>query len=249
MHVTTGLCICLRRQLSWMPGGAALLFTLIMLLPHVASAGMLGYPAATLQPFHLRVEVAGDSFKEDLTGPGNAEANSARALFTTALGLTEWSEIYLRLGVADFAVDEALFNGGVGAAYGGGIRLRLLQLSIGDLGLTGQYLRFTSNDSDSAGGKVKGEWEEVDVALGIGTRRFGAFQFYAGGAYHRAEMQLKVAGAGGRTKLETDVPFRIFFGANIFPLADFPSGKFLLNIEARVIGETPQFTLGVQYAF
>lgn len=247
MYLITGLCLGLRRTPAWVSGGATLLLILV-LLPHVTLAGMLGYPAASQQPFHLRVEVAGDSFKEEVTGLGDAEANSARALFTAALGLTEWSEIYVRLGVADFAVDEALFNGGFDAAYGGGIRLRLLQLPIGDLGLTGQYLRFTSNDSDSAGVRVKGEWEEVDIALGIGTRRFGPFQFYVGGAYHRAEMQLKPA-VGVRTKLETDIPFRIFFGANIFPLVDFPSGKFLVNIEARVIGETPQFTLGVQYAF
>lgn len=247
MHLTTGLCICLRHIPSWLPGGAILLLALV-LLPPITLAGMLGYPAASQQPFHLRVEIAGDSFKEEVTGPGDAEANSARALFTAALGLTEWSEIYVRLGTADFAVDEALFNGGVGLAYGGGIRFRLLQLPLGNLGLTGQYLRFTSNDSNSAGVQVEGEWEEIDIALGIGTRRFGPFQFYAGGAYHQAEMQLKPA-VGRRTTLETDIPFRIFFGANIFPLADFPSGKFLVNLEARVIGETPQFTLGVQYAF
>jgi hypothetical protein len=249
MHLTTAprrvsVCCCCMRLI----GSATLLLTLLM-LPHTTLAGMLGYPAASQQPFHLRFELAGDSFKEDITGgPSDAEANSARALFTAALGLTEWSEIYVRLGVADFAVDEALFNGGVGPAYGGGIRLRLLQLPIGNLGLAGQYLRFTSDDSDSAGVSVKGAWEEIDIALGVGSRRYGPFQFYVGGAYHQAKMQLKVSG-GRQTELETDIPFRLFFGANIFPLGDFPSGRFLVNIEARVIGETPQFTMGIQYAF
>ena len=76
MHLTTGLCICLRHIPSWLPGGATLLLTLV-LLPPITLAGMLGYPAASQQPFHLRVEVAGDSFKEEVTGPGDAEANSA----------------------------------------------------------------------------------------------------------------------------------------------------------------------------
>ena len=49
--------------------------------------------------------------------------------------------------------------------------------------------------------------------------------------------------------LETDIPFRLLLGTHIFPLFDVPSGQFLVNIEARLIGETPQFTLGVQYAF
>jgi hypothetical protein len=38
-------------------------------------------------------------------------------------------------------------------------------------------------------------------------------------------------------------------GVHIYPLTDFPGGQFVVNLEARFIGEIPQVTLGLQYAF
>jgi hypothetical protein len=219
------------------------------LLNTPASAGMLGFPASRQQPLHLRFELAGDSFKEDVQNTGDAEATTGRALATVALGLTNWSEIFARFGTADFNVHEALFNGNFGLAYGGGLRLRLLPLPLGVLGASAQYLRFTSTDDNVAGDRVEGEWEELDVAIGLGTRRAGPFEFYAGGAYHQSDITLKTPSTGQRTTLESKIPFRAFVGLHIYPLADIPSGKFLVNIEARFIGEIPQVTLGVQYAF
>jgi hypothetical protein len=215
----------------------------------VAWAGMLGSPVPRQQAFHFRFELAGDSFKEQLQNSGDAEATSGRGLVSVVFGLTNWSEIYVRAGLAEFNVDEALFRGDYGFAYGGGVRLRLLPLPFGSIGLAGQYLRFTSDDDNSVGDLVEGEWEEIDLAVGMMTRRFGPFEFYFGGAYHQSEITLDRIPTGTRTTLETEIPFRIFFGAHFYPLGDFPSGKFVVTVEARVIGETPQFTLGVQYAF
>ena len=212
-------------------------------------AGTIGFPAPRQKPLHLRFELVGDSFKADITGDADGEANSGRGLVTVALGLTDWSEIYGRAGVGEFNIDEALFNGNFGFAYGGGVRVRLFKLSWADVGITGQYLRFTSDDDDSAGVRVEGEWQEFDVGVGFGSRRFGLFQFYAGGAYHRSEITLTAAGSGTRTDFESDLPVRAFVGAHIYPLGDFPLGKFLINLEVRFIGEIPQVTLGVQYAF
>lgn len=217
----------------------------------VVQAGTLGFPAARLEPFQFRLELVGESFKEEIKGDLEGEANSGRGLLTLALGLTRWSEIYARVGAAEFNIDEALFNGEFGIAYGGGIRLRLFRLSWGDVGVTGQYLRFTSDDDDSVGLAIQGEWEEFDAALGIGSRRFGIFQFYAGGAYHRTDITLTSENGTGQRILsfEPDIPFRGFVGVHIYPFTDFPRGKFLVNLEARFIGEIPQFTFGVQYAF
>lgn len=214
-----------------------------------AHAGMLGYPVPRQQAWHFRFELAGDSFQEDLQNSGDAEATTGRGLVSIAFGLTDWCEIYGRLGMAEFNVDEALFRGNFGFAYGGGIRLRLLPLPFGYLGMAGQYLRFSSDDDDSAGDTVEGEWEEVDVAVGIGTRRLGPFEFYFGGAYHHSDITLDRRQTGTRTTLESSLPFRVFFGTHFYPLGDIPSGRFLVFIEARLIGETPQFTFGVQYAF
>jgi hypothetical protein len=210
---------------------------------------MLGFPVPRQKPWQPRFELAGDSFLETFDTSGSPEASSGRALGTVALGLTPWSEIYGRFGVAEFNFDAALFSGDFGFAYGGGVRLRLLPLPFGTIGASGQYLRFTSNDNDSAGTRIDGEWEEYDVALGLGTRRFGGFEFYGGGAYHQSEIRLKVINSGLRHTLTSETPFRLFLGAYFYPLADIPSGNFAVFYEIRFIGETPQFTLGVQYAF
>ena len=213
------------------------------------TAGMLGFPVARQQALHFRFELAGDSFQERLQDSGDAEATTGRGLVSIVFGLTDWSEIYVRAGLAEFNFDESLFRGDFGLAYGGGVRLRLLPLPFGFLGVAGQYLRFTSDDDDSVGNTVEGEWEEIDLAVGVGTRRFGPFEFYFGGAFHQSEITLKRLPAGSRTRLETDTPFLLFFGGHFYPLGDIPSGKFLVFVEARVIAEIPQFTLGMQYAF
>jgi hypothetical protein len=119
---------------------------------------------------------------------------------------------------------------------------------IGSFGITGQYLRFTSDD-DRTLGKVEGEWEEFDVTIGFGTRKFGVFTFYTGVVYHHSDITLDPQGTSARITLESEQPFRLLIGVRIFPLIDFPLGNFLVNVEARLIGETPQFTLGVEYAF
>ncbi len=212
-------------------------------------AGTVGFPAARLQARHFRFELVGDSFKEDLKNSVDAEVETGRALVTVAFGLTDWSEIFARGGMAEFKVDEDLFNGGFGLAFGGGVRLRLFSFTLGTFGLSAQYLRFTSNDDDSVGEARDGEWQEIDLTLGVGTRRFGAFQFYAGGVFHHSDVTIDSDGPSAQVDLETQTPFRLLLGVHIYPLVDFPGGDFLINVEARFIGEIPQFTLGVQYAF
>jgi hypothetical protein len=231
---------------QWLRFSGLLLALLLAAWDMPARAGMLGFPVPRQQPWHVRFELAGDSFIEDLE---SGDASTGRALATIALGLTSWSEIYARLGVAEFNFREEFFGGDFGFAYGGGIRLKLLPLPFGTLGAAGQYLRFTSNDNSSAGARVDGEWEEVDVALGVGTRRFGGFEFFGGGAYHHSEMTLKFHDTGRQRTLESDTPIRLFLGAYFYPLIDDPSGKLAVMYEIRFVGETPQFTLGVQYAF
>jgi len=213
-----------------------------------AQAGLIGYPAPQQTPmFWPRIELTGDSFKTDLKSDGESEATTGRALVTVSLGLTPWIELYARAGLAEFNIDNAAFQGDFGFAYGGGVRLRVWELPFARIGLLGQYLRFTSDDANSAGRAVDGEWEEFDIGLGIGTHQIGAFQFYGGVAYHGADVTLTAP--DGRLTLEQDIPILAFVGLHIFPLIDFPRGEFLVNVEARLIGEVPQFTLGLQYQF
>jgi hypothetical protein len=223
------------------------LWCLLHTLVTTAAAGMLGYPVPRLRPLHPRFELAGDSFQETLDGLDNARATSGRGLLTVAFGVTEWSEIYARFGMAEFNVRRAGFNGDFDFAYGGGARLRLFRLSWGSGGLISQYLRFQSDDNNNP--SRDGTWEEVDVGLGVGSRRFGAFQFYGGGVYHHTDITLRDKSVGTRTSLESDIPGRIFLGAHIYPLVDFPGGEFVVNVEVRFVGETPQVTLGLQYSF
>jgi hypothetical protein len=234
-----------RQRLWW----GVLVSLMLGCLSPPAFAGVIGFPVARLQPLHFRFELTGDSFQEDLQDTRDVRAPTGRALVTVAMGLTSWSEVYTRVGAAEFDITEALFNGNFGLAFGGGVRLRLFTLPFVTLGVSGQYLRFTSNDNASIGTKVDGEWEEFDVAAGVGTKRFGVFEFYGGAAFHHSDVTLTVQDTGARTALESEFPVRIFLGMNLYPLADFPRGRFLVNYEIRFIGEIPQFTLGVQYAF
>jgi len=236
MHLTTRLLLL-----------SVVLWCLLHTLVTTAAAGMLGYPVPRLRPLHARIELGGDSFQETLDGLDNAKATSGRGLLSVAFGPTDWSEIYARFGMAEFNVRRAEFNGAFGFAYGGGARLRLFQLSWGSVGLIGQYLRFNSDDNNNP--KREGTWEEVDIGLGLGSRRFGAFQFYGGGVYHKADLTIRDKSVGTRTSLNSDIPARIFLGTNIYPLVDFPGGEFVVNIEVRFVGETPQVTLGLQYSF
>jgi len=236
MHLTT-------RLLLVSVGLWCLLHTLVT----PATAGMLGYPVPRLRPLHARIELGGDSFQETLDGLDNAKATSGRGLLTVAFGPTDWSEIYARVGMAEFNVRSTEFNGDFGFAYGGGARLRLFRLSWGSVGLIGQYLRFQSDDTNNP--NRDGTWEEVDIGLGLGSRRFGAFQFYGGGVYHNADITIHDKSTGIQTDLKSDIPGRIFLGVNIYPLVDFPGGEFVVNVEVRFVGETPQVTLGLQYSF
>ena len=103
-----------------------------------ALAGTIGFPVARQEPLHLRFELVGDSFKEELDEADNAEATTGRAWATVALGLTSWLEVYGRVGLAEFNVNEALFSGGFGLAFGGGLRARLWRFPYGQVGLAGQ---------------------------------------------------------------------------------------------------------------
>ena len=223
------------------------LWCLLHALATTAVAGMLGYPVPRQRPLHLRFELAGDSFQETLDGLNDAKATSGRGLVTIALGLTDWSEIYARFGLAEFNVRRVAYDGDFGLVYGGGARLRLLRLSWGSVGLMGQYMRFRDDDNNNV--NRDGTWQEMDVAVGLGSRRFGAFQFYGGGAYHQTELTIHDKSLGTRTKLKSKLPERLFVGVHIYPLTDFPGGQFVVNLEARFIGEIPQVTLGLQYAF
>ena len=223
------------------------LWYLLHALTTPAAAGMLGDPVPRLLPLHARFELAGDSFQETLDALDHAKAKTGRGLLTAVFGPTAWSEIYARFGLAEFSVPRTGFSGDFGFAYGGGARLRLLRFSLGSIGLMGQYLRFQSDDSNNP--NRDGRWEEVDIGLGLGSRRFGAFQFYGGGAYHHTDIKIRDKSAGVQTRLASDIPGRLFVGVHIYPLVDFPGGEFVVNMEARFVGETPQVTLGLQYSF
>ena len=218
-----------------------------------ALAGTIGYPSARQERLlQIRVEVAGDSFREVMEPIGGAtegeyKFGTGRALLTIASGVTDWSEIYARIGTAEFSIEGTDFNSSYGTAYGGGVRLRLLRFAWGVVGVTGQYLQFSSSDDEPS--EIEASWEEFDVALGAGTRRFGTFQLYAGAAYHLSTVDLSGGDGALESDFESAIPVRGFAGVNFYPLVDFPAGQFVVNVEARFIGETPQFTFGLQYSF
>lgn len=219
----------------------------------VALAGAIGYPAARQERLlQVRLELTGDSFREDMEAEATGrefKTGTGRGLVTVVAGLTDWSEIYARFGGGEFEIVGTGFNGSFGLAYGGGLRLRLLRFGWGVVGVTGQYLRFSSDDDDAGGVEAEGLWEEFDAALGIGTRRFETFQLYGGVAYHQSTVTLSGGEGVLASGFESAIPVRGFAGVNFYPLVDFPAKQFVVNVEARFIGETPQVTLGLQYSF
>lgn len=219
----------------------------------VALAGAIGYPAARQERLlQVRLELTGDSFREDMEADATGrefKTGTGRGLVTVVAGLTDWSELYARFGGGEFEIVGTGFNGSFGLAYGGGLRLRLLRFGWGVVGVTGQYLRFSSDDDDAGGVEAEGLWEEFDAALGIGTRRFETFQLYGGVAYHQSTVTLSGGEGVLASDFESAVPVRGFAGVNFYPLVDFPARQFVVNVEARFIGETPQITLGLQYSF
>ena len=219
----------------------------------VALAGAIGYPAARQERLlQVRLELTGDSFREDMEAEATGrefKTGTGRGLVTVVAGLTDWSEIYARFGGGEFEIVGTGFNGSFGLAYGGGLRLRLLRFGWGVVGVTGQYLRFSSDDDDAGGVEAEGLWEEFDAALGIGTRRFETFQLYGGVAYHQSTVTLSGGEGVLASGFESAIPVRGFAGVNFYPLVDFPARQFVVNVEARFIGETPQITLGLQYLF
>ncbi len=225
--------------------GYGLLFMLFAMSS--AQAGFIGYPLPRETVFWPRIELTGDSFEAKLQSSGEVDATSGRSLATISFGLTPWVELYARAGLAEFNVDNADFKGDFGFAYGGGVRLRVWELPFVRVGLLGQYFRFTSDDANSAGRAVEGEWEAYDIGLGVGTQQIGAFQVYGGVTYH--EVDVTLSAPDSRLTLEQDIPILAFVGLHLFPFTDFPRGEFLVNVEARFVGEVPQFTFGFQYQF
>ena len=243
-----------------MPGCARLVLSVVTLVwmlsdsAPVALAGMIGYPAARQERLlQVRLELAGDSFREDVEAKGitagEYKVGTGRGLATVVAGLTDWSEIYARFGGGEFGIEGTGFNGSFGLAYGGGLRLRLLRFGWGAVGVTGQYLRISSNDEGAGPSEVEGVWEEFEAALGVGTRRLETFQLYGGVAYHLARIEFSDGQGVLESEFESAMPVRGFVGVNFYPLVDFPAGQFVVNVEARFIGETPQFSFGLQYSF
>lgn len=231
MHLTA----LLRRVCLCTLGG------LLIALHTTAWAGILGYPVPRLKPLQARIELAGDSFQETLDRFDNAKDSTSRGLLSLVFAPTEWSEIYGRFGMAEVNVKRLSFNGDFGFAYGGGARIRLFRLAWGGGGVFGQYLRFQSDDNNNP--QRDATSDEIDVGLGLGSRRFGAFQFYGGGAYHETTLNIRDNRLNSRTRLRSNIPFRGFVGVHIYPLTDFPDGEFVVNVEARFIGEIPSSLL------
>jgi hypothetical protein len=169
--------------------------TALMLIGGAAQAGILGNPTGTIGKGNTSLGLEYD-YRRGLTTDETAIGSypfselgfrSNRYLARAGLGVTNWLDLYFRLGAADlyFPAKEPgdpTFTGSTRLAIGGGFSLRLLQTDREGLNakilLIGQGLRYGSNGnmrvpiegSSDAFKAFHNEytWNEIDAGLLIG---------------------------------------------------------------------------------
>jgi hypothetical protein len=207
----------------------ALFLTLLIGFSSTSSAVSIENPTDTLKKgaFSVGPEVS-ISTREVKYSNLELKENSLQYLVRGNLGLLDWINLYGTVGAARI-YDDAGFNGDLGLAYGGGLKVRFYQFEdVLTLGLSGQFFRYTSEDDNVAGvnGNYKLTWNEYDVALGASTR-IDITTFYAGGLLSIVDGDLS------GSNFKESHRYGVFLGGDAELLDDFR-----LGIEARFVSET-----------
>lgn len=155
--------------------GVGLLLVWILSVQN-AEAGSIGRPTAsgkadTLSEFNLEYDlVQRDLDTDELAFRGTA--TSERLLLQGVYGLTQYSDLYLRVGMADLETSARGFDGDLGPAFGGGGRWTVYQKGDLRLGFGIQFLEFFSSNGSVS---PRASWTEIESFLGgdlIGIDRF-----------------------------------------------------------------------------
>jgi len=224
------------------------LFTLLLGFPLTALAGNIDNPTASLKKGSFAVGLELDLSSRDVKfSDKEIEERTRRYLMRGSYGLLDWINLYGTVGAASVR-DNTGFKGDPRLAFGGGVKLRLYEFEDFILGLTGQFLRFTSQENDVAGINgltFKSTWNEYDLALGASTKTT-ASSFYGGALFSKVDGELETSST---TNLPEKAHFKESHPVGIFLGADAELWEQLrLGIEGRLINEI-SFSVKLSYSF
>ncbi len=199
-----------------------------------AQAAPLGVPAATAGSGKTvlggEINVVMD---RDLTGTGNAEAESSQFFAKGTLGIDDRLDLDFRLGFGDFQVDAGNLDSDLGPAFGVGMRITWANIPEAGLkiGSVFQTTRIRAEDSSA-----RVSWAEYDAALGVSMdlagprdpkQRSTQFGLIPYGGFAWSGLDLDPFGA-----VEDDA-FGIFLG-----LGAKAQGNLQLGAEVRLVDQT-----------
>ncbi len=153
------------------------------------------------------------------------DASSERLLLQGLYGVTPFTDLSLRIGMADLETSRRGFNGDPGIAFGGGARWTLFQTGDLRVGIGFQFLQFFSRDGGSQTPRVT--WTELESFFGGSFQGMERFTPYFGIAFSKAQGKLK----GGST-IRSDDLVGLFVGAEFLIFQNY-----YLMTEARIIDE------------
>ena len=220
------------------------LFTLLLVFPAIAIAGNIDIPTATLKKGSFSVGLELDISGRDVKySDKEINENTRTYLVKGSYGLLDRVNLFGTLGGGSIH-DDTGFEGDPGLAYGGGIKVHLYQYEdVFLLGLTGQFLRFTSQENNVSGVNgltLKSTWNEYDLALGASTT-LSVSNFYGGGLLSIVDGELKSPSATAHFKQSH--LYGAFVGADA-ELID----HLRFGIEGRFFDET-SVSFKLSYAF
>jgi hypothetical protein len=168
-------------------------FTLLA-VPQVLWAQPVGSPILTQSHKEFTVSLLGGYVRKNIERIQN---NSPRYLLRTAYGLAEFIDLFVDVGftkVSLVTLDEDItnFEGKYNLAYGGGIKIRLLNIRPYRFSIftSGQVFRFITTPSSEelltiGGGEISKirelhyDWRELQINLGT-TKGWGVVRLYSG---------------------------------------------------------------------
>jgi hypothetical protein len=220
------------------------LFTLLFVFSGTAMAGNIDIPTANLKRGSFSVGLEANISGRDVDYSNKViNENAHTYLVKGSYGLLDRVNLFGKLGAGSIN-DNTGFEGHLGLAYGGGVKLHLYQYEdVFLLGLTGQYLRFTSQEDNVSGVNgltVKSTWNEYDIALGASTL-ISVANFYAGGLLSFVDGERETPSATAHFKQSH--PYGAFVGADA-ELID----HLRFGIEGRFFDET-SVSFKLSYAF
>jgi hypothetical protein len=214
------------------------LFLIWIVSVRIAEAGSIGRPTAsgrtgTLSELNFEYDlVQRDLSTDDLRFQGTA--TSERVLLEGIYGLSQYSDLYLRAGMADLETSSRGFDGDLGPAIGGGGRWTVYQRGDLKMGVGIQFLEFFSRGG--GGPSSSANWTEIESFLGGEIQGIERFIPYFGISFSQVLGRFK-----GGPAIRADNFIGLFVGAEFHVY-----NQYYVSSEARIVNEN-SLTLRLHY--